>query len=159
MEAVENLVVGKYAYAGLVVYETLVQCAVYGLEVDLVASVGENLAQAVELLGVVRQYQQPVAFALEACKRVGYEVEILMVNPLWRAVEVDYRRPAPPLGRGVAVVGGLCCGKPTRTNDSSFRANTSASTTVSSASASPSSVRSVKADMPVSAIALIRSRV
>ncbi len=96
---------------GLVVYETLVQCAVYGLEVDLVASVGENLAQAVELLCIVRQYQQPVTLAPEACKRIGYEVEILMVNPLWRAVEVDYRRPAPPLGRGVAVVGGLCGGK------------------------------------------------
>ena len=64
VEAVENPVVGKYAYAGLVVYETLVQCAVYGLEVDLVASVGENLAQAVELLCIVRQYQQPVTLAL-----------------------------------------------------------------------------------------------
>ena len=59
MEAVENLVVGEDAHLGIVVNESFVERAVDGLELYAVAAVCEYLAQAVELLGVVRKYASP----------------------------------------------------------------------------------------------------
>ena len=66
VEAVENLVVSEDAHLGIVVDESFVERAVDGLELYAVAAVGEYLAQAVELLGVVREYAQAVALGEKA---------------------------------------------------------------------------------------------
>ena len=108
METVENLMVGKDADLALMVYETLVQSALHSLKRNIVAAVGENLPQTVELFGVVRQYQQPVALAAEAGEGVGDDVEILVVDTLRRAVEVNHGASTLFLHRSVVVVGGAC---------------------------------------------------
>ena len=65
MEAVEDLVVGEDAAAGGVVDESFVDGAVDGLKVDAVAAVLEDDAEAFELLGVVAENQQFIAFGEE----------------------------------------------------------------------------------------------
>lgn len=103
VEAVENLMVGEDADFGLMVYKAFMKCALYGLEVDFVATVGKDFAQSVELPGVVGEYEQPVALALEARERVGNQVEILVIYALGRTVEVNHRRAAFFLCRHLVV--------------------------------------------------------
>ena len=90
MESVENLVVGEHAYFGGVVHEAFVQCAVYGLEVNFIATVGKDFAQTVELLRIIGEYVQAVSFGLEAYEGRAYYVEIFVVDSLRRAVEVEH---------------------------------------------------------------------
>ena len=89
MEAVEYLVVGEHADACRVVHVSFVQRAVHCGEGDIVATVGENGAQSLVLVGVVAEDAQAVALGEELAERFGDEVEILVVDTLRRAAEVD----------------------------------------------------------------------
>ena len=92
METVENLVVGEHTPAGVVVHESLVHSAAHVVEGDVVATLGEDGAQALGLLLRIGEYHDCVALLFQLAERVGYQVEILMVEPLGSAVE-SHRRP------------------------------------------------------------------
>ncbi len=82
VETVENLVVGEHACLCLVVHKALVEGAVYGGEGYVVAAVGENLAQAVELAFVFREDAHLVSIGDESGETVGDKVEVLVVYAL-----------------------------------------------------------------------------
>ena len=54
METVENLMVGEHAAARELVHESFVERAFHGGEFYLVAAVGEDIAQSLELAGTAR---------------------------------------------------------------------------------------------------------
>ena len=78
MKAVEYLVVGEEAYLKVVVYKTLVQCFVYSLERNIVASVVENRGDAVYLLLAVGGYVYAVSVGEVLLYVFRYKVEILI---------------------------------------------------------------------------------
>ena len=78
MKAVEYLVVGEETYLKVVVYETLVQCFIYSLERNIVASVVENRGDTVYLLLAVGGYVYVVSVGEVLLYVFRYKVEILI---------------------------------------------------------------------------------
>ena len=138
VETVKNLVVGKHAQFQVLVDKALVQCAVDGLEGDVVAAVLKDVAQSLNLLGAVAQDDDAVALGQEVGERLPDEVEVLVVDALGLAVqchafgallgcalavgEGDALQPVQALdeqvgvnhlvgGLGVALVGNECAGR------------------------------------------------
>ena len=106
MEAVENLMVGEYADFCVVVHESFVERAVDGREGDILLAVGEDCLKAFELLGIVRENVYCVAFGDETAEILAYDIEILVVYSLRRAVEVECRTLAAGCLGGIIVNGG-----------------------------------------------------
>ena len=87
VEAVEYLVVGEHAQFQVVVHKSLVHGAQHGRERNLVASVVEYGAQAVDLPRAVAENSYVVAARHEVGERRAYQVEVLVVYALRRAVQ------------------------------------------------------------------------
>ncbi len=100
VEAVKYLVVGKHACLGRRVGEALVQRVPDGCEGNLVAAVLEYHAQALELARVVAQDTYAVALAEQTGEILGYEIEILVVQSLGAASEVECGVGSGHLGGG-----------------------------------------------------------
>ena len=79
METVENLMVGEHAAAGEMVHESFVERAFHGGEFYLVAAVGEDVAQSLELFFGVGEDVDCISVVDEAGERFGYEVEVFVV--------------------------------------------------------------------------------
>ena len=89
MESVENLVVGEEACLDVVVDKSLVERTLDGSESDVVATVVEDVFEAIGLVGRIAEDIETVAVADVAREAIGYEVEILVIEGLWRAVEIE----------------------------------------------------------------------
>ena len=87
VETVKYLVVGEDTQLQVVVNETLMQRPEYRLKGDIVATVLKDVVQAFNLLDTVAQDDKPVATGQEVGERLADEVEILVVNALWLAVQ------------------------------------------------------------------------
>lgn len=91
VESVEDLMVGEHARARLVVDKAFVDGAEHRGEVDVVAPVGEYHFQAFDLLLAVAEYAQAVTVGEQSGERFADKLEILVVDSLRRAAEVDRR--------------------------------------------------------------------
>ena len=103
VETVENLVVGEDAHPCLMVDKTLVERAGDGREGDVVAAVFEDGPQAGNLLLGVAENQYLIAILQEFGEGGGDEVEVFVVDALWRAVEVGRGAGAAAAQRVVLV--------------------------------------------------------
>ena len=86
VETVENLVVGEHAQMQIFIDKSLVHSAQHRLELDIVFAVVEDDTQTLNLFFAVAQNEDSVAFFQKTLKRVADEVEILVIDALWRAV-------------------------------------------------------------------------
>ena len=88
METVENLMVSENTPLGGVVNKTLMQCRHHRGEGDIVIPLGENRLQAVNLFLTVGKYADLIPLGQQLLERIRYEVEIFMVKPLRRSIEI-----------------------------------------------------------------------
>ena len=89
VETVENLMVGEQTGLGYMVNEAFVERRVGRSERYVITTVGENGAQTFDLLLAVGKDVDPVAVSEKTFERIGDEIEILMIEGLRRALEVD----------------------------------------------------------------------
>ena len=107
VETVEDLMVGEETDFRVVVHESLMDSAVDGRELDLVAPVFEDGLETLVLIGGVGEYEDAVAVVEELRERVGYQREILVVKGLEGGMELKEAVKFPgdlrPVGGGAEI--------------------------------------------------------
>ncbi len=91
----------------LMVYKALMQCAFDTAECNIVASIGKDVAQALYLASAVAEDVYLVAALGKVAQRLGYQLKILMVYTLWRAMQIQSGRSGLSTAFGVCSAGGV----------------------------------------------------
>ena len=89
MESVEDLMVGKIAYPARVIDEALMDRWPHRREFDIIASIFEDGLETFCLIGGVGEYHDAITLGEHSAEGVGYQVEVLMIETLERAVELQ----------------------------------------------------------------------
>ncbi len=100
METVENLVVGKHTQLQTVIDKSGMYGRADRRERYIVAPVGKYGLEALDLLRAVGEDAYRVPVGQKMAERLGYDVEILVVDTLRSATEVDGRLQLLSFGHG-----------------------------------------------------------